>query len=75
MQAQKIHTATLSLQAVAVLIFALFIWVLAENLSTLSDEIKWIEQSRDAVKIIETTNQISEEDNLGYRLFNGEKKY
>ncbi|QKI89623.1 response regulator [Thiomicrorhabdus xiamenensis] len=75
MKAQKIHTATLSLQAVSVLIFALFVWILGENLSTLSEEIKWIESSKDAINIIETTNQLSEEDNLGYRLINGESRY
>ncbi|CAN8141653.1 two-component system, sensor histidine kinase and response regulator [uncultured Thiomicrorhabdus sp.] len=75
MKAHKIHTAALSLQAVSVLIFALFIWVLAENLVMLFEEIEWIEQSKNAGTIIDTTNQISIEDNLGFKLNHGEKQY
>lgn len=75
MKAHKIHTAALSLQAVSLLIFALFVWVLAENLVSLYEEIKWIEQSKNAGNIIDATNQISIEDNLGFKLINGEKKY
>ncbi|BBP45464.1 hypothetical protein THMIRHAS_08370 [Thiosulfatimonas sediminis] len=73
MRAHKIHTAALSLQAVSILIFALFVWVLAENLVSLFEEIKWIEQTKNSNVMIDTTNQLSTEDNLGYKLIYGEK--